>query len=52
MLFKVEYTSQVWSNCFAIGQLVDLVKYSNWGTALPRFDSLLPTSVVQFTADI
>ena len=44
------YASHVWSNCFEIGQLVDLVEYSNRGTALPGFDSLLQTSVVQFTA--
>jgi len=47
-----EYASHVWSNCSEIGQLVDLDKYSNRGTALPRFDSLLQTSVVQFTAYI
>jgi len=50
--YLTEYASQVWSNCFAFGQLVDLVKYANRGTALARFDSLLQTSIVQFTAYI
>jgi hypothetical protein len=50
--YLTEYASQVWSNCFEIGQLVDLVKYSNRGTALPGYASLLQTSVVQFTAYI
>src|SRR5258707_14615548 len=50
--YLTEYASQVGSNCFDFGQLVDLLKYSNRGTGLPGFDSILQSSVVQFTADI
>src|SRR6266481_5686365 len=48
--YLTEYASHVCPNRFDLGQLVDLVKYSNRGPALRRFDSLLQTSVVQFTA--
>ena len=47
-----EHGRNVWSNRFDIGQLVDLVEYSNGSTTLPRFDSLSQACVVQFTAHI
>src|SRR6202008_2542401 len=47
-----EHTRNVWSNCFDVRQLVDLVEYTNRSTALPCFDSLLQSSVVQFTAHL